>query len=66
MEIRFKDFHRKLAPFRDETMEQLLEEQVNQWIKLNRVKVINIETLWQRNAHVSVGVRVWYVVGDGE
>jgi len=66
MEIRFKDFHRKLAPFRDESMEQLLEEQVNQWIKLNRVKVINVETLWQRNAHVSIGVRVWYVVGDEE
>jgi len=59
MEIRFKDFHRKLAPF-------LLEEQVNEWIKLNRVKVINVETLWQRNAHVSVGIRVWYIVGEEE
>ncbi|EDP76087.1 hypothetical protein [Hydrogenivirga sp. 128-5-R1-1] len=66
MEIRFKDFHRKLAPFKDESMEQLLEEQVNEWIRLNKVKVINVETLWQRSAHVSVGVRVWYVVGDGE
>ncbi len=66
MELRFKDFHRKMAPFRDESLEQLLEEQVNEWIRLNRIKVVNVETLWQRNAHVSAGVRVWYVVGDGE
>ena len=38
MELRFKDFHRKLTPFKDESMEQLLEEQVNQWIKLNKPK----------------------------
>ena len=66
MELRFKDFHRKMAPFRDESLEQLLEEQVNECIRLNRIKVVNVETLWQRNAHVSAGVRVWYVVGDGE
>ncbi len=64
MRIAFKDFHRKMAPFRDEPLEQLLEDQVNQWIKVNNVKVINVETLWQRNAHVSVGVRVWYLIED--
>ena len=66
MKIRFKDFHRKLAPFRDESMDQLLEEQVNEWIRLNDVKVINVETLWQRSAHVSIGIRVWYVVNEKE
>ena len=42
-------------------MEQLLEEQVNQWIKLNKPKIINVETLWERNSHVSVGIRIWYI-----
>ena len=61
MQIKYKDFYRKMAPFRDESMEQLLEEQVNQWLKINKVNVINVETLWERNAHVSVGIRVWYI-----
>ncbi len=61
MEIKYKDFHRKMAPFREETLEDLLNQQVNQWIKINNINVINIETLWERNAHVSVGVRVWYI-----
>ncbi|WP_461828589.1 hypothetical protein [Aquifex sp.] len=66
MEIKFKDFYRKTAPFIDETLEDLLEKQVNEWIKLNKVKVINVETIWQRNAHVSAGIRVWYIVGEEE
>ncbi len=61
MEIRLKDFHRKMTPFKDESMEQLLEEQVNQWLKLNKPKIINVETLWERNSHVSAGIRVWYI-----
>ncbi|MCS7170932.1 MAG: hypothetical protein N3D14_02985 [Aquificaceae bacterium] len=61
MEIRFKDFYRRLTPFKDESMEKLLEEQVNQWVKLNKPKIIGVETLWERNSHVSVGVRVWYM-----
>lgn len=61
MEIRFKDFHRKMTPFKDESMEQLLEEQVNQWIKLNRPKIISVETIWERNSHVSAGIRIWYI-----
>lgn len=61
MELRFKDFHRKLAPFKDESLEQLLQEQVNEWIKLNRPRIVSVETLWERNTHVSIGVRVWYV-----
>ncbi|RMH81264.1 MAG: hypothetical protein D6674_00870 [Acidobacteria bacterium] len=61
MQVRYKDFHRKLAPFRDESLEQLLDEQVNQWINLNNIRVINIETLWERNSHVSAGIRVWYI-----
>ncbi|MCY0866306.1 MAG: hypothetical protein OWQ49_01925 [Aquificaceae bacterium] len=61
MELRFKDFHRKLTPFRYESMEQLLEEQVNQWIKLNKPKIVSVETLWERNSHVSVGIRIWYI-----
>ncbi|MEJ7554218.1 MAG: hypothetical protein WKI49_02575 [Aquificaceae bacterium] len=61
MEIRFKDFYRKMTPFKDESMEQLLEEQVNQWIKLNKPKIINVETLWERNSHVSAGIRIWYI-----
>ncbi|GEM_PF-959363 len=66
MKIRYRDFHRKIAPFKDESLEDLLEKQVNEWIRLNRVKVINVETLWQRNAHLTIGVRVWYTVGDDE
>jgi len=61
MEIAYKDFHRKMAPFREETLEDVLENQVNQWIRLNNIQVINVETLWERNSHVSVGVRVWYI-----
>ncbi|MCS6998600.1 MAG: hypothetical protein N2648_07110 [Aquificaceae bacterium] len=60
-ELRFKDFYRKLAPFRDESMEQLLQEQVNEWIKLNKPRILGVETLWERNSHVSVGVRIWYI-----
>jgi NADPH-dependent 7-cyano-7-deazaguanine reductase QueF len=61
MKLQYKDFHRKMAPFRDESLEQLLEEQVNQWIRLNNPKIVSVETLWERNSHVSVGVRVWYL-----
>lgn len=61
MKIRYKDFHRKMTPFRDESLEQVLEEQVNPWIELNKIKVLSVETLWERNSHVSVGVRVWYL-----
>ncbi len=61
MEIAHKDFHRKMAPFREESLEDILENQVNQWIRLNNIQVINVETLWERNSHVSVGVRVWYI-----
>ena len=61
MEVRYKDFYRKMTPFKDESMEQLLEEQVNQWIKLNKPKILNVETLWERNSHTSVGLRVWYL-----
>lgn len=61
MEVRYKDFYRKMTPFKDESMEQLLEEQVNQWIKLNKPKILNVETLWERNSHTSVGLRVWYM-----
>jgi hypothetical protein len=61
MEIAYKDFHRKMAPFREESLEDILENQVNQWIRLNNIQVINVETLWERNSHVSVGVRVWYI-----
>jgi hypothetical protein len=56
MEIAYKDFHRKMAPFREESLEDILENQVNQWIKLNNIQVINVETLWERNSHVSVGL----------
>ncbi len=66
MKIKFKDFHRKIAPFKDESLEDLLEKQVNEWVRLNKVRVINVETLWQRNAHLTIGVRVWYAVGEGE
>ncbi len=61
MEIAYKDFYRKMAPFREESLEEIIENQVNQWIKINNIQVISVETLWERNAHVSVGVRVWYV-----
>jgi hypothetical protein len=61
MEIAYKDFHRKMTPFREESLEDILENQVNQWIKLNNIQVINVETLWERNSHVSVRVRVWYI-----
>ena len=61
MEIAYKDFHRKRAPFREESLEDILENQVNQWIRLNNIQVIKVETLWERNSHVSVGVRVWYI-----
>jgi len=60
MEIAYKDFHRKMTPFREESLEDILENQVNQWIKLNNIQVINVETLWERNSHVSVRMRVWY------
>jgi predicted metallopeptidase len=50
-----------MAPFREESLEDILENQVNQWIKLNNIQVINVETLWERNSHVSVWVRVWYI-----
>jgi hypothetical protein len=56
MEIAYKDFHRKMAPFGEESLEDILENQVNQWIKLNNIQVINVETLWERNSHVSVGL----------
>jgi len=45
MEIAYKDFHRKMAPFREESLEDILENQVNQWIRLNNIQVINVETL---------------------
>ncbi|MFN3599671.1 MAG: hypothetical protein ACK4VK_08080 [Aquificaceae bacterium] len=61
MEIKYKDFHRRLMPFKEESLEDLLQEQVNQWIKLNRPKIINIETLWERSSHTTVGVRIWYI-----
>ncbi|MFN3870777.1 MAG: hypothetical protein ACK4MW_04750 [Aquificaceae bacterium] len=61
MEIRYKDFHRKLTPFKEESLEDLLKEQVSQWIKLNKPKIISVETLWERNSHTSVGVRIWYI-----
>lgn len=61
MEIKYKDFHRRLTPFKEESLEDLLQEQVNQWIKLNRPKIINIETLWERSSHTTVGVRIWYI-----
>lgn len=50
-----------MTPFKDESMEQLLEEQVNQWVKLNKPKIISVETIWERNSHVSAGIRIWYI-----
>ncbi|SHK31376.1 hypothetical protein [Thermocrinis minervae] len=61
MVIKYKDFHRKMTPFKDESLDELIEKQVNEWIKINNVKVINVETLWERNTHVTVGIRVWYM-----
>ncbi|ADC89459.1 hypothetical protein Thal_0826 [Thermocrinis albus DSM 14484] len=62
--IAFKDFHRKMVPFKEQTLEDLIRDQVNEWIRLNKVKILSVETLWERNSHVSVGVRVWYLQED--
>ncbi|MCS7084142.1 MAG: hypothetical protein NZL90_04050 [Aquificaceae bacterium] len=61
MNLQYKDFHRKMAPFREESLETLLSEQVNPWININNVKIISVETIFERNTHMSVGVRIWFV-----
>lgn len=50
-----------MAPFKEESLETLLNEQVNPWINMNNVKIISVETLFERNTHMSVGVRIWFV-----